>query len=388
MASITKIVRSKYWYACYRDAAGRQHLKSTKIIHTPIGITPQERANKNSENRRFAQDSANRFEELERGNPTEAQFRKVVSDISERLNIGKMEFPSVQAYLEEWLESRRLAPTTVARYSKPIRDFIQMMGPKAKLPIASVKPADIDRFIRKRLSTGLSAVTVRTDRKILNAPFASALRAGAVLMNPVAAAEPFDAISEEKLPFTRTEVECLIETAKGTEWDTVIHLAAFAGLRLGDAVKLCWEDLDLFSNTIRFRPQKTARKKRDLVLPIAPRLKKHLLALPMQQSASGPVCPKLAITPIGGNTGLSLMFSRLMMKAGIDSERKEATGAFGRAFNRKSFHSLRHFFVSELERKGVAPDLRMKLSGHTTAMAHSRYTHTEIETLAAAVANL
>ncbi|MFZ4765940.1 MAG: hypothetical protein ACOYMN_13400 [Roseimicrobium sp.] len=37
---------------------------------------------------------------------------------------------------------------------------------------------------------------------------------------------------------------------------------------------------------------------------------------------------------------------------------------------------------------GVSPELRMQVTGHSTAEAHGRYTHTEIETLRGALASV
>ena len=49
----------------------------------------------------------------------------------------------------------------------------------------------------------------------------------------------------------------------------------------------------------------------------------------------------------------------------------------GHSFVKKSFHSLRHTFNSDLRNNGVAPDLRDKLSGHASERMNHRYTHLE-----------
>jgi integrase len=388
MATIVKQKGRRFWYAYYRDGDGQQHLVSTKIEHTPDGKDHKERGQAAADNRRLAREYANRLEDLERGDPVEAQFRKLVADISERKTARRLEFPTARTYLLNWLESRNLAPTTIARYKKPIHGFLESLGSRADLPLGNVTPADVDAYCQARLKEGITPSTVNVDKKTLNVPFTAAMRAGIVQLNPVAASEPIEAAMEERKPFTVKEVEGLLEVTAGTDWATAIHLSAFAGLRLGDAVNLQWQDINLFESTISFRPRKTARKKRDMVLPIAPRLKDYLLTLPQPKNGKGPLCPELAGKSSAGKSGLSMAFSRRMEKAKISSGSMEASGEKGRTFNKKSFHSLRHFFISELERKGVAPDIRMKLAGHTTSAAHGRYTHTEIETLRKAVADL
>jgi integrase len=53
--------------------------------------------------------------------------------------------------------------------------------------------------------------------------------------------------------------------------------------------------------------------------------------------------------------------------------------------SRRTFHALRHSFTSVLANQGVAPELRMKLTGHKSEAAHRGYTHHELEKLRAAV---
>lgn len=371
----------------YRDATGRQIQRSTKIAHTPDASTPKERASLAAENKRAAQALANELEGAERGNPTEHQLRKLLADMSERLFGNRLELPSARNYLNEWLEGRDLSASTRTRYAAPIRRFLEMLGTKADLPLTNVTPADLDRYARERMKGSAGASTVAVDVKALNVPFAAATRAGIIPFNPIARAQPIHSVKEARLPFTRQEVNALLDAAPSDDWKTAIQLGAFAGLRIGDATNLDWEAVDLFAETLNFRPQKTARQKRDLLIPLAPSLKAHLAALPIPSSGKGPLTPTLAGTQPGGRRGLAAQFSRIMEAAEVDSKAMGG-GDEGRTFNRKSFHSLRHTFVSELERVGIAPDLRMKLAGHSDSKSHGRYTHTELETLAQAVARL
>lgn len=387
MAALYKIPKSRFWLARYRDAAGKQRMVSTKIEHSPAGKDSKERAQRVSENRRLAQDIAAKLEAAERGNPTENHLREVLSDISARLTTRALDFPTTRKYLLEWLEARNLSEGTATRYRKPIAGFIESLGTRADLPMTNVTPSDVDAFASARLKGGIAPSTVSVDVKALNVPFNAATRAGLIPWNPVARAQPIEAVKEQRQPFTRAEVEALLEACPSTEWKTVVMLGALAGLRFSDATALRWENVDLFAGTISFRPKKTERKKRDLVLPMAARMKAHLLTLERPKDGKGFISPGLASKRTSGKSGLSMAFARIMERAGIDRAALEGAGG-GRTFNRKSFHSLRHFFVSELERRGVAPDLRMKLSGHTTAAAHGRYTHTELETLASAVKGL
>ena len=46
-----------------------------------------------------------------------------------------------------------------------------------------------------------------------------------------------------------------------------------------------------------------------------------------------------------------------------------------RKISRRTFHALLHSFTSALANANVAPELRMKLTGHTTEAIHRGYTH-------------
>jgi site-specific recombinase XerD len=93
--------------------------------------------------------------------------------------------------------------------------------------------------------------------------------------------------------------------------------------------------------------------------------------------------PSLAGLESGGKRGLSRQFHQLMTEAGVDP--REVTNSAGRSFAKRSFHSLRHTFVSDLANSGLNPEIRRKLTGHKTASVHDLYTHFEHETFRAAV---
>lgn len=390
MASIKTYPASKYWYATYRDADGKQRTKSLRIEHSPEPlatidqenptdpkILSRERERIRGLNKRAAQEAANRLEEAERGHPTEAKLRQIVSDISERILRHSIDFPTTAKYLREFYANRKLADNTRPRYENAVATFIASLGSKAQLPLDTITPADVNRFVQSRQKEGLTNSTINTDLKALNVGFSSALRQGLVKVNPIASADPVESNEESRKPFTQAEVEKLLSEAKGTDWETAILLAAFAGLRLGDAINLQWSNIKTFSKELHFRPRKTARKARDLELPICDRLMDHLLSLPGPENPTAYITPALAGKASAGKSGLSMKFARLMAKAGVDAEsiHPEVEDGKGRTFNRKSFHSLRHFFIAHLEQKGVHPDVRMVLAGHTSERIHAKYSH-------------
>lgn len=400
MASIHKQSGRAYWFASYRDASGKQHFVSTKIRHAPLGHDGKERATNAAKNRRLAIDMAMRLEEAERGNATEIHLRKLLSDVSERVNQRRLEFKAADTFLNDWLAraEKTKSAGTHERYSGIVKNFLKSLGSKAKAKLSDITLQDVQKFIEMRLEGGRNPSTVRTDCKILNAPFALALRQGLCLSNPVAAAEIPEGAKESRTPFTSEQVGDLLQAceqlaksdaanaAVWKEWKTCILIGFFTGVRLGDAVSMNLESFDFEKHVLKVRPQKTSRKKRDLIIPLHPQLETHVLDLPVEEK--GPLCPTLAQRKVSGKYGLSIQFHTILAEAGVKQETIAATGKAGHDFNKYTFHSLRHSFVSELANAGIAPDVRQMLAGHSDERSHAVYTHTKIDALRQAIDKL
>ncbi len=401
MASIHKQSGRAFWFAAYRDAAGRQHFVSTKIAHTPAGGDAKQRAVLAAKNRRLAVEMATRLEEAERGNATEAHWRKLLADISERVNERRLEFKIVEPFLNDWLAraERTKASGTHERYKGIVNNFLKSLGSKKKAALADVTVRDVQNFIERRLEDGRNPSTVRTDCKILNSPFALAMRQGLILSNPVAAAEVPEGVKESRAAFTPEQVGELLKATDGLaredrdravvwgEWKTCILAGFYTGARLGDVVSMTLGHFDFEKHALKLRPQKTSRLKRDLIIPLHPELEAHLLDLPLAEPKDL-ICPTLSQRKVSGKYGLSIQFHRILARASIEQETVEAPGKRGRKFNKFTFHSLRHAFVSMLANAGIPPDVRQLLAGHSDDKSHAVYTHTQLDTLRAAVKKL
>ena len=75
-----------------------------------------------------------------------------------------------------------------------------------------------------------------------------------------------------------------------------------------------------------------------------------------------------------------------MTRAGVDPMTVAGKGT--RKFSKRTFHSLRHSFNSALANAGVAEEIRMKLTGHSSKAMNERYTHLQVATLKTAVNTL
>jgi integrase len=245
---------------------------------------------------------------------------------------------------------------TMLRYRQVFRDFLAYLGPaRANASLASVSPGDLIGFRDKLRQEGRSATTCNmVVKKVLSIPFEAARKMGYLPINPAAAVDSLRdrGARSGREPFTDAEMVRLLAAAQG-DWHGTILLAATSGLRLGDAANLCWESIDLENRLIRVTTGKTGTV---VVLPMHGDFASWLLGQP-RGIGRAPTFPQLAGKRISGDGGLSAQFRAILKTAGITGRVVRRTGK-GRATNTKSFHGLRHTFISRSANAGVPPDIR------------------------------
>jgi integrase len=193
--------------------------------------------------------------------------------------------------------------------------------------------------------------------------------------------------------------------AADSEWKGVISLAYFAGFRPLDASNLKRSNLDLQNKVITFVPQKTmhaarrrGRKPKALTIPLHASLLSVLQDLAQEKSGDAPLFPSLIGKQTSGRSGLSQEFIALMeTKAGVDGL-KQAPSVLGvevtksrnkpRTLRAKTFHSLRHTFITELRKEGVDLETRQDLAGHEDQEQTRHYTHLDVDVLRRAIDRL
>ena len=120
-----------------------------------------------------------------------------------------------------------------------------------------------------------------------------------------------------------------------------------------------------------------------------PQLEEFFLKHPAGKRDSDPVFSSLYRLSVGGNRGASRTFQNIMAKAGVASGTlREKAGKSGRKVMERSFHSLRHSYVTALSAAGVGIELRQKLAGHASEGESLHYTHPEFAALRIAVDKL
>ena len=355
--------------AKFRAADGRVVMRSTK-----------------QRDLRIARKVAETWEEASRtarsGELTQAASIKILSELMDATAGEKLTVETVQSFLRGWLASRDVAgraASTVARYRPIIEGFLSSLpDTRLRASIGSVTGGEIERFRDAEVSSGKGATTANFAVKVLRAVFNAARRKGLALSNPAESVEMIAALAEERQPFTDEEICSLLDAAKDADWEGVILIGVWCGLRLSDVAALTWGAIDLENGTLTLLPEKGKRLSRKLLT-----IKLHPDVLDWLRSrsrgiAAAPLFPDLYGRKPGSAGGLSNTFSAIMKRAGIPERLGAKKSGKGRRFHEQGFHALRHTMVSRLAAADVSADVRRTMTRHSTDAIHSRYTHLDV----------
>ncbi len=403
MASLRKDPRgfSKFWYACITVPGKGQTQRCTKIVATERNrgeaMTIAEKWEREAKHLGPALHLENPAAVLESfisftqkavaRDVTEADARDVLDRVLESTGQNAVKNESARVFSERWLKAQivGLAESSVLSYNLAVRLFLEHLGPMADKPLRAVRPEQIETFKTARIATGLAAKTVDRDLKVLRAIFRSAIKQGHLNFDP---SQIVSLVSKKKKAETQTvsreviqpkELDAILNTATG-DWRTATFIGRYTGARLSDCVSMCWKNFDFSSQVVDYIDGKTGKRH---VVPIHRRLRDHLSTLPNKEDKDRCLCPSLNGKGTGGKTGLSKQFLAIMAEAGVEDRRVEskvvqkADGKKVRTLARRSFHAIRHSFISELANADVAQDVRRDLTGHSDDRMDDHYTHRE-----------
>jgi integrase len=298
-------------------------------------------------------------------------------------------------YFHDWLEAKaalgRTAPSTLRRYRPVLERFVAFLPEiRQRAPLAQVTATDVEAFMHSEKKRGLSNGTANTAVQVLGIVFNHAWRKSIIGRNPVLAVDLLEPDPDKRSPFTVEQVRSLLQVAD-VEMRGLILLGFYCGMRIGDAGRLRWGNVDLENRLVIFQAEKTARRKRgadkNTVVDLHPYLMNYLGALPMGEP-SEPLFPTLSQLQVGGGGGLSGRFRQLMDRAGILSPLGAPKGQAGRVFRGLSYHSLRHSFVTALAAASVPIEVRRALAGHSSDAMSLGYTVASRTLTQAAIAAL
>ena len=379
MASLRKKPNSCYWIACFTDGDGVQRQRSTATTDRAQALV-----------------MAQKFEAAYTLKLTEAQARKVVSDIYEQIHGEQLYQATTRKFFTDWLAGKQpeLSAGSFKRYKNAVDKLLVFLAERADRDIAYVHKRDLTA-LRDKTAADLSASTANTDLKILRTAFRQAVGDGLRLDNPGSAVRELegrtDAAAPERRPFTEKELKTLLAVATG-EWTGLILGGLYTGQRLGDLASLTGRRIDLAEELLTFRSQKTGR---DMVIPLAKPFLTYLKKLPPLAS-DAPVFPQANAErgeADGESRRLSAEFHALLVKAKlVDARPKNKNSGKGHSVKRTvselSFHCLRHNTTSWLKKAGVPESVVRDIIGHESELVSRQYTHVDDQTKRRALQNL
>ena len=394
MPSLHKRAGSNFWSCSYTSTDGKRHLVSTKKTDKAeahafcLRLEALDRQTAAQGATVSMQDTPELLEAglklmqaASSGALSEAVGIEYVNRLLKASGAGsEIRGETAKDFFANWMAGKELgaARDTFLRYRSTVDLFMEHLDKRSTLPLSAIGARDVEGFRNSRLKL-VGASTVTDDLKILRTAFNRARKQGAIQANPCEAVDFPKSVAQTREAFTASEVKALVAIASA-EWKTPILLAFYAGLRLGDAVRLDWQAVDFSKGLLTFRAQKT---KRIESLPLHPTLRRHLEKI--AGDTAGAISPKLAGQSIDGRSGLSRQFLNIVNEAGLGAPEGAKLEGNRRRFTAKTFHSLRHGFVSAMANEGVSKELRMKLAGHTSEDVASGYTHHELQRLQDAV---
>ena len=371
MAFLWKHPECKFWYAGFIDRNGKRHNRSTR-----------------EKNRKKAQSIADSYEAAARKRRTARQVRDVIAKMHKEITGEDLPAHSFVAFSESWLERKapETAPGTLAFYKNAVTKFTKFLGAKAESEISEITRDDVTEF-RNQESKKLAPKTVNHSLKAVKMMFRAARRDGLIAEDPCEFVDTVRmARGSQRRPFTLDELKAVLSVADD-EWRSMIYFGIYTGQRLGDIATMTWQNIDLQAGEIRLVTRKTGRS---LIMPIAPPLRKHIMALPSSDDPAAPIHPRaFEIINVQGKSGhLSNWFADLLSAAGLREKKKhrktdeDGVGrGRGSSAGGLSFHCLRHTAVTFLKEAGIPAAVVMEMIGHDSEAMSQHYTHVGKEAL-------
>jgi integrase len=329
---------------------------------------------------------------------TEAIVKKKLKDFKKSTDFAEKHMPShdtVRAYFTMWLHDyqyNKLKPSSYDRLESTVVNHIfpNIGGLKIDKVTRDQIQALINQLYKKEK---LSYSSVKKVYVALNSCYKHAWSADVVIKNPclgIVLPSPTER-TKQIVPFATEEIGRLkAEISKAASNGAPLYcyghaflLILHTGLRMGEALSLCWEDIDFDKKTITVSKNNVLTKKRDLdgnktggyelqtqnstksssgnrVIPINRSAEEALLALKHGNTTPYVIINNRQHQVLPSNFERS--FRAILKNAGID-------GNYG-------VHALRHTFASMLFAKGIDVKIVSNLLGHSTVkITYDTYVH-------------
>lgn len=250
------------------------------------------------------------------------------------------------------------------------------MSPPAVVEVREVELSHAQGFIRHVLDTS-KGKTANKYRSALHQSFEIVKGESKASINVWEEVPRASSTSHRRRALTEDELKKIFAHVTG-EMRTLFAVGLYMGLRLGDAVRLRWADIDMDNGVVHVVPSKTVRHGTEVVVSIKGSPLQHILEAVPAKNRSGYVMPGLAELYQSENWRLRGMIAKVFASCGIETT---VSTDKGRRSAEVGFHSLRHTFVSMAANAGVPLAVVQAVVGHTSTAMTQHYYHASREAL-------
>lgn len=278
-------------------------------------------------------------------------------------------FDDAVKFFREGKAKTKLKPSTRKTYEEILStQFLPVLKDR---PIGAIGFADASSIDASMVELEASPSRRRNVQIVLRSVLSAAHEAGKLGEMPKLPALP--KVGKKVLTVIKPHQLKAILDASPPAWRLAFCLAAYAGLRAGEVRALRWKDVDLVARVLVVR---LSTSKGETATPKSGHEREIPLAGPLFQLLKEGGKGLVALTGEGeqwGEWGLLQAFRRAQKKVGLEGWR---------------FHDLRHYFVTQLFKRGTPAPAVQALAGHADLSVTQRYAHVERDDLQAAVSRL
>lgn len=324
------------------------------------------------------------------GNKGKQEVRRKLNKLKEEIEKGDLS-NIYKITLEGWLKKylkvycTKIEKTTRNEYEHYIyKHIIPGMG---DLLLHDIKPIHVQSFYNAKReekltrknkkgelvpvmrggepAIGYSERTILHLHRILHGAFSKAVVDGMMPQNPCEGVDTPSPEEYEPVIYTEEQFSTLVEKLKGHPLEAAILIAGMCGLRRGELMALCWEDINFKDGTVSVTKNAVATKG-EVILKAPKNNKSREMAIPpiiMPRLKQLRGIGRIYVKPNGENYSpgnMSNSFARFLKKNNLPHIR---------------LHDLRHFNCTMMLQYGVTEREAMERSGHLTPAVIRKYQH-------------
>ncbi|WP_456371190.1 phage integrase [Thermodesulfatator atlanticus] len=247
------------------------------------------------------------------------------------------------------------------RWEKHVKPFF---GHKA---LARIDKRLATTYQQKRLSEGAKPATINREIALVRHMLSRAVEWGFIEQNPLQGLSQLPENNDDKWKYLTEEDFLQLEKAINPHYRDFLVFLTYTGLRLGDALRVTWKDVDLDGEVILIRGSRTKSGKA-FGVPIHSKVKEILVK---RAENAGKNEEERIFRH--SDSEFRRAFKKALKEAGLPDIR---------------IHDLRHTFASWLALKGIPIQQIQALLGHSQITTTLRYAHLNPAVLKDAVARL